>query len=136
MIDDDIKQWFLQLNPQSFAYLNLAGIDRWETSWTPTRTGWTDVGTPSVTGRFRIVGRKCEFQIKVVPSTSIATTAGTSYTDLPMAAAGLAGDVTMYNATTNVAVGNGGIDVANSRCHLPSQSASSSTFTIKGEYEV
>ena len=139
MIDallEQMKQWFMQLNVQGWAYANLVGQDRWETSWTPARTGWTDVGTPTVTGRFRIVGRKCEFQQRVVPGTTVATTAGTSYTNLPVAATGLAGSVTMFNATTNVAVGVGGIDVTNSRCYVPTQAASGNTFLISGWIEV
>lgn len=123
-------------NPKrdSFAWLNLLGQDRW-TDWTPTRTGWTDVGTPTVTGRYREVGRKREFQVKVTPGTSIATTAGTSYISLPGTATGLAGSGTMQNITANTAVGVCVIDVANSRCYVPSQLASGNTFVISGWFE-
>lgn len=124
------------LNRGGFSFRDIIGQDRWETTWTPTRTSWTDVGSPTVTARHRIVGRQCFFQIKVVPSTSIATTAGTSYTNLPIAAKGLGGDASMVNLTTNVAVGTAVIDAANSRCYPPSQAASGNTFLIAGWFEV
>lgn len=119
------------LKRYSFAWLNLIGQDKWS-EFTTARTGWTDVGTPTVTARYRLVGKKCEFQVKVVPSTSIATTAGTSYISLPVAATGYGGSVTMVNTSTNVAVGVGVIDVNNSRAYVPSQTASGNTFVISG----
>lgn len=131
-----LKQWFDGLDPQSFAYQNLLGVDRWLTDWVPVRTGFTDIGTPTITTRIRQVGRKVEGQVRIVPATSIATSAGTSYIGCPIAAEGLGGMVTMFNATTMVAVGSGGIDVANSRIHLPSQVANGSTFVISFWYEV
>lgn len=108
------------------------------TSWTPTRTGWTDVGTaPVVTARYMQIGKLVWFQIKVVPGTTIATVAGTSYTSLPVAcgASAIGGDGSMVNATSNVAVGNVVISVSNSRCYVPAQTASGDTFTISGWYE-
>lgn len=122
-------------NRQGFAYKDLEGIDRWD-SWTPTRTGWTDVGTPTVTALYRVVGRQCFFQIKVVPGTTVATTAGTSYVGLPIAAAGIGGDGSMQNQTTNIAVGACSFDVTNSRVYVPTQGASGNTFAIAGWYQV
>ncbi len=124
------------IDEKSFARKDLAGTDRWETSWAPVRTGWTDVDPPTVTGRFRVVGKQCFGQVKVVPGTSIATTAGTSYIALPIQAKGFGGTVTMFNTTTKVAEGVGGIDVANSRAHLPSVSATGDTEIITFWYEV
>lgn len=105
------------------------------TSWTPTRTGWTDVGAPTVTARYCQVRNVVHFQIKVVPATTVATVGGTSYTDLPLTAAGSTGDGSMMNLTTLVGVGNVVIDVANSRCYVPTQTASANTLTIAGWYE-
>jgi len=139
MIDEELqplKRWFEQLDPQSFSSQDLIGQSRWLTDWTPVRTSWTDVGTPVVTGRYRIVGRACEFQVKVVPGTTIATTAGTSYIGLPVAAAGLAGEATMQDITTNVAVGVCVIDTVNSRAYVPTQGASGDTFVVAGKFEV
>ena len=121
---DDIP---IDLN--SFSYGDISGQDMWE-DWTPTRTGWTDVGTPTVTARYRIVGKQVFCQVKVIPSTSIATVAGTSYISTPIAAAGLAGMGVMMNTTANTAVGVCSVDVTNSRIYLPAQLASGNTFTI------
>jgi hypothetical protein len=94
------------------------------------------VGTAVYTGRQRVVGKQCFFQVKVVPDTSVATTAGTSYITLPITAAGLGGVATMTNDTTNIAVGTCHIDVANSRVYPPSQVASADTFMVAGWYEI
>ena len=105
-------------------------------AFTPTRTGWTDVGTPTVTGRYRLVGPQCFFQVKVVPGTTVATAAGTSYVALPVTAAGLCGDGSMSNLTTLVSIGECVIDVANSRAYVPAQLATANTLVISGSYEV
>ena len=118
----------------SFAYRDITGQDKWVT-WTPVAS-ITVVGTPTYTGRFRIVGRQCFWQISAVASTSIATTAGTSYFELPVTAKGTSGMATMVNASTNIAVGVGVIDVANSRVYPPSQAANASVFHITGWNEV
>lgn len=128
MIDDT------QLDKASFSYKDLTGEDRWET-FTPSGT-ITVVGTPTYTGRFRIVGRMCFFQITLVATTSVATTAGTSFFNLPVTAAGLGGMATMSNETTNVAVGTCHVDVTLSRVYPPTQGASANTFVIVGYYEV
>ena len=123
------------VNQQGFSARDLVGRDRWEV-WTPARTGWTDVGSPTVTGRFRIVGKSCEFQVRVVPGTTCATVAGTSYIALPVLASGIAGVVTMSNATTNVGIGVGAVDITNSRAYVPAQAATANTLHVFGRYEI
>ncbi|MBM3460749.1 MAG: hypothetical protein FJX76_01480 [Armatimonadetes bacterium] len=126
----------IEIDKKSAAYEELVGLDAWR-EWTPTRTGWTDTGTPTVSGRLKFLSRLCFFEIKVVPGTNIATTAGTSYTSLPVPVkGGIGGMATMMNVTTNVAVGNCVIDATNSRCYVPTQVASGNTFAICGWYEV
>ena len=125
---------FESVKQESFSYLDLIGQDRW-IAFTPIRSGWTDVGVPVVTARFRVVGRQCFFQIEVVPSTSVATVAGTSYVELPITALGLSGDGSMVNATTLVAIGNCAFDIANSRVYVPAQIATGNTLLIGGWYE-
>ena len=123
------------LKRDSFAYRDFIGQDSW-ISWTPVRTGWTDVGTPTVTGRYRVVGRQCFFQVQVIPGTTVATTAGTSYVALPITAMGLSGNASMMNITTLIATGLCAIDVTNSRVYVPTQAASGNTLTIAGWYEI
>lgn len=118
-------------------YGSVPGVGVWS-AFTPTRTGWTDIGTPTVTGRKCQIGNMCFFQVQVIPATTTATVAGTSYIALPITAgaSGLCGDVSMMNLTTLVGVGSGVIDVANSRAYVPSQGATGNTLTIFGQYEV
>lgn len=130
-----LDNWFLSLKKENFAYKDLIGQDQW-VEWTPVRTSWTDVGTPTVTARYRVVGRQCFFQIKVVPGTTVATTAGTSYINLPQTATGLAGSGEMQNATTFVAIGTCVIDKTNSRLYVPSQAATGNTILLSGWFEI
>jgi len=123
----------LTLNKSGFAYQNLLAQDRWET-WTPTYVFTTASGL-TVTGRFKVLGKQCFWQIKST-GTSLATTAGTDYIDLPIAAQGLAGVGEMSNDTTNISVGVGHVDVATSRFYTPTQGASSNDFTFAGWHEV
>jgi hypothetical protein len=76
--------------------------------------------------------------VKVVPGTTVATVAGTSYVSLPTSinASALGGDGSMVNDTTFVSVGNCVFDVSNSRCYVPSQTATGNTLSISGWYEV
>ena len=127
MIDEFVQQ--------SFSYKDLYGNDSW-ISWTPVRVGWTDVGDPTVSGRFHIVGRHCFIQVEVIPSTSVATVAGTSYVELPIAAQGLSGDGSMMNETTLIGVRNVVFDITNSRVYVPSQIATGDTLTVAGWYEI
>lgn len=122
------------LNQGGFSYRDILGRDRFEPF---NVTGvLTLVGAATYIGRFRLQGRSCDFQISAVAVTSIATTAGTSYFDLPMPAGGIAGLAVMTNETTNIAVGLCHIDVSTSRCYLPSQVASGNTFTVCGSFEI
>ena len=123
----------LALSKKSFSWRDLLDQDKWET-WTVTYSFATATSL-TVSGRFRVVGRQCFFQVKST-GTSLATTAGTSYINLPIATAGYGGEVIMFNATTNIAVGSGGIDVANSRAHIPTQGASANDFVFTGWFEV
>lgn len=110
-------------------------VDAW-TAFTTTRTGWTDVGSPTVTSRYSLAGHVCFFQIKVVPATTVATVGATSYCSLPITAAGLGGDGSMTDRTSLLSIGNCVIDVTNSRVYVPSQVATSDTLLIAGWHEV
>lgn len=109
----------------------------WHT-WTPTRTGWTDLGAaPTVTARYSQIGNRVSFQVKVDPDTSTATTAGTSYISLPIAAnqLSISGDGSMGNTTTNIAIGSCVFDLVNGRCYVPTQAATANNLVIAGWYE-
>lgn len=125
----------LKMDKGGFAFRDLIGEDRW-VAFTPVFGSLTVVGTTTYTGRLRVVGKSCFFQVQFSAATSIASTAGTDYLTLPMTAKGLAGVGTMTNDTTNIAVGACHIDVATSRCYLPTQAASGNVFTLAGWFEL
>ena len=135
--DSWLAQWFGNFSPNrfGFAFRDIIGQDRWET-FTPVFGSLTVVGATIYVGRSRLIGKKAEFQVTFKAATSIASTAGTDYLSLPFTAAGIAGMATMTNDTTNIAVGVCHIDVATSRCYLPTQGASANTFTLAGWFEV
>ena len=125
----------IDLAKDSFSWRDLVSQDKWDT-FTPVFGSLTVIGATSYSGRYRFVGRKCEFQVKFSAATSIASTAGTDYLTLPFSATGLTGMAVMTNDTTNIAVGTCHLDVATSRCYLPTQVASGNTFNLTGWYEV
>lgn len=122
------------LDTDSFAFRDLIGQDIW-TRFDPT-VSLTVVGTPTYSGRYRFVGRQGFFQYRLSSSTSIASTAGTSYVSLPFTAMGLAGMAVLSNESTNIAVGVCHVDVTTSRVYLPTLGASGDTFTVAGFCEV
>lgn len=127
-----------EIDPNSFAFLNAIGEDRWA-EFTPVFGSLTVVGALAYYGRHRFVGRKYEFQVKFSAATSIASAAGTDYLTLPVVAVGYAGMATMTNSTTNVAVGVCHVKVtagAAGRVYLPAQVASANVFLIAGWCEV
>ncbi len=105
------------------------------TAWVPVRTSWTDVGSPAVTARYCRIGNLTFFQIKVVPGTTVATVAGTTYVSLPVTAGGLCGVAMMSDLTTLVAIGDCVIDAANSRVYVPTKTATGDTLLIAGWVE-
>lgn len=124
----------LELYTPGFAYRDILGQDSWDTFTVD--ASLTLVGALTAVGRYRFVGKECQFQVSLVAATSIATTAGTSYVSLPVTAKGIAGMAVMTNDTTNIAVGVCHVDVATSRCYLPSQGASGNTFNVCGSFEI
>ncbi len=119
----------------TFSYRDIQGRDKWDT-FAPVFGSLTVVGATSYSGRYRIIGRKCEFQVKFSAATSIASTAGTDYLTLPFTAVGFSGMATMTNDTTNIAVGVCHLDVTTSRCYLPTQTASGNVFNLAGWFEL
>ena len=123
------------MDVNSFSYLDNLGLDKWD-SFTPVFGSLTVIGATTYTGRYRIVGRQCQFQVTFLAATSIASVAGTDYLTLPITSKGISGIATMTNATTNIAVGICHIDTTNSKCYIPTQVASGNTFTLCGSYEI
>ena len=125
----------VHLDPRSFSWRDIRGQDTW-TAFTPSFTSLTVVGATTYTGRFRVVGKQCFFQVTLLAATSIASTAGTTYLTLPITSRGIAGEGSMNNLSTNISLGDCVIDATNGRCYLPTQVASANTFSIAGWYEI
>lgn len=71
------------------------------TAWTPTLAGWTNVGTPTVVGKYKRVGKTVTLYVKVAPATSISATKVTStITGLPFGSIEC-GSATMADGNTN-----------------------------------
>lgn len=73
------------------------------TSWTPTLVGWTNVGSPTVVGKYKRVGKIVTFYVTVTPSGggSISSTRVTSsITGFPWNSIEI-GSATMTDANTN-----------------------------------
>ncbi len=119
----------------SAAAQDLVGISRWE-EFTPIFTGLTVVGGLTAKGYRHLAGRVLFFQVQFQASTSLASTAGTSYCQLPQKGQYVGGAAVMSNGTTKSAVGNCHIDIANGRVYLPTQTASGNVFTLAGFYGV
>ena len=125
-----------ELDQGSFAFRDILGQDLWNT-WTPVFTSLTQSGTPTLSGRYRIVGRELEFQVKIVPGTNTASTADTTYFALPVAAKGFGGEIqTSASATMTLTRTSLGINVANSRGYCDGWTASTNTIFIAGWYEI
>lgn len=106
-------------------------------SFTPVFTNLTTVGSPTLTGRYIQGDGKVFFQVKIVPGTTAASTAGSTYFGLPTVAGaeGITGDGSMIDLTTKISVGVCAFDIANSRCYTPTQGATADNIVIAGWYE-
>jgi hypothetical protein len=138
------------VNRGSFSYRDMIGQDRWqfrdETSVPfTTQFSVTVVGTPTYDLRWNVRGRLCEFAATFISTTSIATTAGTHYMNLPVVRMdntgaivpiGLAGKADMMNQSTLIWIGGCVVDPATGRLYLPTLAASASLLSVAGSYEV
>lgn len=103
-------------------------------TWTPTFTGLTAVGSPTITGRYSRFGNLIFFMVKVVAGTTTAAVAGTTYCDLPIAAA-FDGTCATVDKTTNVGIGTGVVDAAADRCYPGAWAATADVIVFTGSYE-
>jgi hypothetical protein len=117
-----------------------AVTDSVQGTWTPTFTNLTVVngtGAATYAGRYSRIGRTIFYTVKISCSgtATTASTAGTTYCDLPVAAA-QDDTVTTSNKTTLLGIGTGLLDSTNDRCYPSSWVATGNTIIISGKYEV
>ena len=111
-----------------------------QSTWTPTFSNLTVVngtGAATYAGRYSRIGRTIFYTVKISCSGTATTesTAGTTYCDLPVAAA-QDDTVTTSNKTTLLGIGTGLLDSTNDRCYPSSWVATGDTIIISGKYEV
>lgn len=109
-------------------------------TWSPTFINLTVVngtGAATYAGRYSRIGRTIFYTVKISCSGTATTesTAGTTYCDLPVAAA-QDDTVTTSNKTTLLGIGTGLLDSTNDRCYPSSWVATGNTIIISGKYEV
>lgn len=104
-------------------------------TWTPTFQNLTEVGTPTITGRYyRLIRRICYFAVRIVPGTNTSATAGTTYIDnFPLI---FTGDGICFAVTGNLGDGPGHVVSGSNRIYVPSWSAVTVPLTIIGMGEV
>ncbi|MDP2622004.1 MAG: hypothetical protein Q8P46_17830 [Hyphomicrobiales bacterium] len=124
----------MEIARESFAYRDLLGADQWDEFTVSTNA--SSVGALTAEGRYRIEGRKCDFQALLSAATTVATVARVTFINLPTSAGGLAGFGVMMNDTVNEAVGLCSISVSSSRCYLPTQNATSDVLKVYGSFEI
>ena len=109
-------------------------------TWTPTFTNLTVVpgtGAASYDGKYSRIGRTIFYKIKIscTGTATTASTAGTTYCTLPVAASE-DDTVTVSNKTTLLGIGVGFLDATNDRCYPTTWGATGNTIIISGKYEV
>ena len=109
-------------------------------TWTPTFTNLVVVpgtGAASYDGRYSRIGRTIFYRIKIscTGTATTASTAGTTYCTLPVAASE-DDTVTVSNKNTLLGIGVGFLDATNDRCYPTTWGATGNTIIISGKYEV
>jgi hypothetical protein len=103
------------------------------TSWTPQFVDLTTVGTPTYSGiYYRISQKLVYFRVTITPSTSTASTAGTTYIqNFPMQ---LITDAPC-SVTLGVTSALGACVASSNRIYIPGWSATGATATVTGLVE-
>lgn len=101
------------------------------TSWTPTFVSLTEVGTPTITGKYYKLSQYLAFfRVTIVPSTSTTATAGTTYIDnFPLT---FSGDGICFAVRGGEGTNAGHIVSSTNRIYVPAWSAVTSQLSIIG----
>jgi len=99
-----------------------------EGTYTPTATSFTVVGTPTYAGRYTKIGRLVTVTISCTSTTSIASTANTSYLSLPFASSIASSGSWTCTSSSSTGISNGVGYVENSRCYPPTWAANAAVY--------
>ena len=105
-----------------------------EGTWTPTFGSLTIVGTPTYTGKYTRIGRQVTFTIRVTSTTSTASSFGTTFFNLPFAAAANPSTLTAVQSVATATYSVGLIYTDGNG--YPPTWAANSDVTISGTYFV
>jgi len=103
-----------------------SGVD-----WTPAFTNLTEVGTPTITGRYyRLSQYLTFFRVLITPATSTTSTAGTTYiNNYPLS---FSNDGACFAVTGGLGSASGHIVSATNRIYVPEWTAVTVPLTIIG----
>ncbi len=101
------------------------------TSWNPTFTNLTEVGIPTITGKYYKLSQSLVyFSVRIVPSTSTSSTAGSTYiNNFPLS---VFGDGICFAVSGLLGSSSGMVDAATDRIYPPAWSAVTVPLTIVG----
>ena len=104
------------------------------TSWTPTFTSLTEVGTPTITGRYYQLSQSlCYFNATITPATSTSATAGTTYiNNFPLTASA---NGVCFAVSGNLGGNAGMVSVTDNGIYVPSWTTVTVPLTIIGIVE-
>lgn len=114
--------------------LNPFGYPHWF-SFTPTYTSLTVVGASAHTGKYCINGRMVTIQFVTAAATSVASTADTTYMNLPFTPASQGLFITLNNSTYATSYGNGVFTNGLTRAYMPAISATAGVTSF-GSFQI
>lgn len=98
------------------------------TTWTPTITNLTSVGTPTISGVYYQNQGFTDFFVKIVPGTNTSSTAGSTAFTLPF---NVVADAACHAVTGNASV-PGAVNASSKTVYPPSWSNLTTPVTISG----
>jgi len=105
------------------------------TAWTPTFTNLTVVGTPTITGTLYRIGQSLAyFSIKIIPATTTASTAASTYCNNFPVSVKTPGPCFALGGNTGTI--SGMVENSSSRIYTPAWAATGLTLWIVGMCEI
>lgn len=104
-------------------------------TWSPTFQSLTEVGTPTITGRYyKVIKRIACFWVNIIPGTSTSSIAGTTYIDnFPLT---FVNDSPCWAVSGGLGDGPGHIVSSSNRIYVPGWTAVTVPLTVIGFGEV
>lgn len=136
---------FLAASPNAVLTSNGDGAPTWvqqlpvtnfqdATSFNLTLAGWTNVGSPTATGRSVVSGQQVVVSLQIIPATSVSTTYSTSQiTNLPVACGAISQTLTVLNLTSGESY-SAVVLAGTTNINLPTIGVTGDTLIISGTY--